>query len=363
MWKSDKLLLLLKKDKRFEPFVVSFLYSKDPADRKHQIEQELSSHFDALGAEFLHGFDYEKDQMLPVSQFKADIIFYPQPYMNNFREIPLHSLLSYIPYCFEMDKTSQASNSLYQNICWKYFVSTESIRQAKANTYYNHGSNMVVAGNPIADYFLDGHTPSDKNWPVSNPQLKRIIWSPHHSILPDDWLDYSTFLKIADDMLEIARKYRDRVQFVFKPHPMLKQKLYKIDSWGKDKTDSYYDSWANLPNGNFADGNYVDLFMTSDAMIHDCSSFTVEYLYVNKPVMFLTRKTRIETFSDFANDCFQVHYHGDSISDIESFIDNVINGIDPLIDKRTCFINEQLQPKGNGSTAENIYRELCKIFE
>ena len=363
MWKSDKLLMLLKDDKRFEPLVVSHLYATDSLKRKQELETELSSHFNALGVVFSSGFDFTKNRLFPASKYKADIIFYPQPYKNKLKEIPGNVLLSYIPYCIEMDKTRRSTNTLYQNICWKYFVTTSYDKEIRVNTNFNHGSNVIVAGSPIADYFLDGHTPSSSIWPVKDPKIKRVIWAPHHSILPDDWLDYSTFLEIADEMLEIVRRYKDKVQFVFKPHPMLKEKLYRLNSWGTEKTDQYYDAWKSTSNCNLANGNYVDLFMTSDALIHDCSSFTAEYLYVNKPVMFLTNKQQIETFNAFADSCFQVHYHGSSISDIGSFIDNVIKGNDPLIDKRTRFINDVLISKSKLSTAENIYNELCKIFE
>ena len=102
--------------------------------------------------------------------------------------------------------------------------------------------------------------------------------------------------------------------------------------------------------------------MTSDALIHDCSSFTAEYLYVNKPVMFLTKKSRIETFNSFADACFNVHYHGSSISDIETFIDNVIAGFDPMLNERTRFINENLIPNKCDTVAQTIYNELCKLF-
>ena len=363
MWKSDKLLMLLKEDKRFEPFTVSHLYTKDSEKRRKELDQELSEHFNSIGVKFSSGYNFEKNKLFPVSKYNPDIVFFPQPYRNKLKEIPYNVLLSYIPYCFEMEDYMRFYNSLYQNICWKIFVPTVLHKELKIKYNFNHGVNVVVSGNPLADYFFDGHKPLDESWPVRNPQLKRIIWAPHHSIMPDDWLDYSNFLEIADEMIKIAKKYRNKAQFVFKPHPMLKEKLYKHDSWGMERTDAYYDTWKTMPNSNFANGNYVDLFMTSDALIHDCSSFTAEYLYDNKPVMYLTDKSRIETFNSFADSCFQVHYHGYTISDIESFIENVINGVDPMLQKRSQFINEQLIPKSNVTVAGTIYKELCKLFE
>lgn len=363
MWKNDRLLMILKNDDRFQPFIVTYLYPSDTTGHKKSLEQQLRDHFGPMGIIIESGFDFGRNRLYPVSRFKPDILFYPQPYRNRLKDIPRNVLLSYIPYCFEMEDERHFYNTLYQNICWKIFVPTELHRELKARYNFNGGRNVVVSGNPLADYFFDGHIPQADNWPAGDPGLKRIIWAPHHSILPDDILDYSNFLEIADDMLATAQKYQDRAQFVFKPHPMLKEKLYKLESWGIERTDSYYEAWKSLPNGNLSEGNYVDLFMTSDALIHDCSSFTAEYLYVNKPVMYLTRKERIDEFNDFADACFKVHYHGCSIPEIESFIDNVISGTDPMAAIRTSFINEQLRPKGDESVASNIYKELCKLFE
>lgn len=363
MWKSDKLLMMLKNDDRFHPFIVSYIYPSDTTDHKNTLERQLFSHFSPMGIDIESGFDFRKNRLYPVSRFKADILFYPQPYRNKLREIPRNVLLSYIPYCFEMEDERHFYNTLYQNICWKIFVPTQLHKDLKTRYNYNGGTNVVVSGNPLADYFFDGHNPSTDSWPIDNPELKRIIWAPHHSILKDDILDYSNFLEIADEMLKTAQKYQGKAQFVFKPHPMLREKLYKLESWGIERTDKYYDAWKSLSNGNLAEGNYVDLFMTSDALIHDCSSFTAEYLYVNKPVMYLTRKEKIDVFNAFADACFQVHYHGCSLPDIESFIDNVIEGKDPMAAQRTEFINKHLIPEGDVSVAGNIYKELCKLFE
>lgn len=363
MWKNDKLLILLKEDSRFKPIIVSFLYPKDSDNCKRHYDKELSSHFNNLGVEFISGFDYSKNKQYPVSIFKPDIIFYPQPYINNLKHIPFNVLLAYIPYGFPIENSAIFHNTLFQNICWKYFIALETHKAQKVKYNYNHGVNMVVSGDPLSDYFFDGHTPSSDSWPISEPQIKRVIWAPHHSIRPQDWLDYSCFLEIADGMLEIAKKFTDTVQFVFKPHPMLKEKLYKLDTWGIEKTNAYYNSWNTLPNCKTAEGNYVDLFMTSDAMIHDCSAFTAEYLYVNKPVMYLTKKEKMESFNDLAQECFNVHYHGASLQDIESFIQNVIKGYDPLKEERTKLIRNKLVLNRKQTVAETIYYELCKLFE
>ena len=76
---------------------------------------------------------------------------------------------------------------------------------------------------------------------------KRIIWAPHHTIpTAPNLLEYSTFLDVAEIMLEIAEEYKEELQIAFKPHPFLLKKLYNI--WGKEQTHAYYGKWAQLGN-------------------------------------------------------------------------------------------------------------------
>ena len=90
-------------------------------------------------------------------------------------------------------------------------------------------------------------------------------------------------------------------------------------------------------------------------MIHDCASFTIEYLYTDKPVMYLLRDEHHEdNLIPYAKEAFDFHYKGRSQKDIESFILDVIDDVDPLKEKRAQFKDKNLLPP-NGKTAwENI---------
>ena len=68
----------------------------------------------------------------------------------------------------------------------------------------------------------------------------------------------------AADMVELAKKYQDSIQFAFKPHPVLKFRLINI--WGEQKTEEYYKLWETMPNTQLETGDYIDLFLTSDAL-------------------------------------------------------------------------------------------------
>ena len=115
-----------------------------------------------------------------------------------------------------------------------------------------------------------------------------------------------------------------------------------------------------MPNTCFEDGAYFDLFLTSDALIHDCSTFMAEYLITEKPVMFVMRDDNQLNLNEYAQRCFEQHYLGHSINDVERFINEVVlGGNDTRQNERQSFVRNYLLPKGDVSVAENIFNEMC----
>ena len=71
--------------------------------------------------------------------------------------------------------------------------------------------------------------------------------------------------------------------------------------------------------------DYLALFKYSDALIHDCGSFTIEYLYMDNPVMFLTLdEHHADNLNATAKKAYSLHYKGRSRIDIEEFVVSVI---------------------------------------
>ncbi|MBO6256020.1 MAG: hypothetical protein J6O49_20655, partial [Bacteroidaceae bacterium] len=130
----------------------------------------------------------------------------------------------------------------------------------------------------------------------------------------------------------------------------------------EDKANYYYDQWKSRDNCNYNNGEYTDLFHTSDAMIHDSGSFLTEYLYVNKPVMRTLNDIPLkDQYNSFALKCLDQYYMAHNEQDIEQFIQNVINEVDPLKEQRTKFVNEVLMPKG--SPSKNIIDDILDSID
>ena len=148
---------------------------------------------------------------------------------------------------------------------------------------------------------------------------KKIIIAPHHYAS-----NYPNFKRYHKFFLDIAINYEDVIQFVFRPHPVLKETLYKEKDWGKKRTDKYFSEWDNLPNTQTEFGEYRDMFLTSDAMILDSVSFMQEYLFTEKPLLVLRKEKDSESFNTFGEEVLKQHYVSTKKVDIIDFIENQV---------------------------------------
>lgn len=300
-----------------------------------------------------------------VDQVDGDIIFYTKPYQSNY--YPCHriwankrSLFCYVYYAFHSVLEEWTLNEPLFLHSWIYFFENESTATEFASKMKNRGKNLCVTGIPFMDELNDSKKNVSDFWQFYDGR-KRVIYAPHHTIADPvhpvmPGISYSTFLDYAEYMLELAERYRQQIVVAFKPHPSLRMKLNSV--WGKEKTDAYYDRWSTLENTQLSTGKYLGLFFHSDAMIHDCGSFTMEYLYTSNPVMYLVKETdevHTQNLTQFAAEAYDCHYKGRTKDDVENFIrEVVINGNDILRSKREGFYQEALLPPNGRSACENI---------
>ena len=366
-WHYQGVYDLLSQDERFNCHIVLTIalpYSKEQqtADLK-----QMRAHFDRLQIKYLD-YDEKSNQGYNVAgEINPDILFFPQPYDGAFPDYHSYrafrsKLLCYIPYGIgPITIDSWVYNTLFHNLAWKLYYPYESNKDESKKISMNHARNMLISGYPNFDKYLNNDVTDV--WKRPERIYKRLIWAPHFTItpLPDSPLNRSNFLRMADLMLEIAKKYKNQLQIAFKPHPRLKSELYRHQDWGKEKTDSYYDKWSDMENTQLETGDFVDLFKTSDAMIHDSASFTIEYLYVNKPVAFVSRNSEelSKKHSAIAVGALQQHYIVTTEEEILSFVENVVIGEqDSLKEQRTNFVTTQLLRDRDCSSSQFIVNDI-----
>ncbi len=366
-WKFELLYRLMENDKRFEPLIVVVPWITYGNETMLEELTQTFKFFKTKGYNVKSSLVEETVEWLNVKkEIKPDLVFLINPWGTSLSEYQIenlgNTLTCYVSYTFVISYLyKDYFDRQAHNFVWRFFLETQLHKQFSNKYARNKGVNSFVTGYPGLDILLQKDYQPRDVWKIKDPKVKRIIWSPHHTITGmGGTLDYSTFLKYSDFMLEFAGKYKDQVQIAFKPHPSLRPKLNMDTYWGKEKTDLYYQKWAHLPNGQLNDGDYVDLFATSDGMINDSSAFAIEYLCAGKPELFLVNDDFVfERFNDVGKMALSNHYIGKCSDDIENFVLNVIiGGNDHMKNDRIDFFNSVIKPPNNITASENIFNHL-----
>lgn len=347
-WKTEELYKAMLSHPRFEPHIlVSTNFEEDDREKIFQYLDSKGYSYDELG---------EGERI--YKKFPGDIIIYQKPYdgtypINHRLWHNLRFLSICLPYGIRCLSVGWVFEQRLLNMAWQVYFENLLTWKESVNKMTNKSRNGYVTGLPVIDENLRDRTEFEDPWRPQLTHKKRIIWAPHHSLADGDGLDYSTFLRYYDFILELAEKYSDKVQWAFKPHPLLFPKLVKL--WGKDKAQEYFDKWESLSNAQYESGKYVGLFKHSDAMIHDCSSFTLEYLQMGKPVMFLRKHDVLD--EEVLQQCkiaYSLHQHGKCEKDIEDFVVGIINGKTYNVEEIKKFRSDYLLPPWGRTSVENI---------
>ena len=362
-WCGDDLYNLLAQDEHFEPTIFVPTYIGNELSR-HEFLNDLKK-FKARG---LNVFEITNPSLqLP----KQDVIFrfYPYPTwlphdlcLANLKV--KEALLSYIPYSFFIG-VYLTKLSLY-NVSWKVFYTTFNELERHREIIRFRAPYGVYSGYPKLDVFFKSDSKFHFDWKMTRPDSKKIIWAPHHSIRKEEG-GRSTFQWNYQFMYEFAKSHPE-ISWVVKPHP----NLFRTAIWSKlfsstEVLKEYFQKWDDLPNAQVYTGAYYqDIFATSDGMIHDSASFTSEYQYVNKPMIFLTREG-VTYGSRLYNEIFKCSYlvDGKDLDGIAAMMQRVfIDGDDYKAAERKDFFDKYFNYlKINGMLASefifnNIYKEL-----
>ena len=366
IWKYGRVYQLMKEDPYFEPVVFVCPYLRE--GKKKMLEEMNATYreMQSKGYEVIKTYNEENNSWIDIKEtLNPDIVFFSVPYDYTLDQCQIHhfteSLSCYVPYLFTTNgKESKNYDGPFHNLVWRNFYETEIHKQYAQRYARNRGNNVFVSGHPGIDDFLFPSLNHVKDpWPLKTH--KRIIWAPHHTIDGQgQGLNYSTFLKYHAVFKDIAKEFADEVQIAFKPHPMLKEKLYRNEKWGKERTEEYYQFWNSLENGLLEEAGYIDLFLTSDALIHDCSSFMVEYLATQKPVLYLLHDKNVDDrLHEFGKIALTKHYLSKNYHDIISFIDRqLLKSYDYMHPNRVEFVDKYLIQNNGSLASENIIEYL-----
>lgn len=347
-WKTETLYKLMLNNSRFEPYLII---------SKNEQEDDITN----LRNYFIEkGYDYiETDltQHILWEHIYPDIVFYQKQYNPTFPDsktlLKYHkTLFCHVPYAFHSSIEPWSYDRKCFKNSWQLYYENDILAKQYGDLINPRLPNSYATGLPMMDELLINPTEVSDQWKEHTQGKKRIIYAPHHSIFHNPWKS-ATFLELGEEILRLAEKYSDKVQWAFKPHPLLRNSLEQV--WEKERVDAYYRRWSEVEWSQYETGKYLGLFMHSDAMIHDCGSFIMEYLYTGHPVLYLMNDPSFsETWNDSYKKALSLNYQTAQIEGVEKFINDVLSGVDTMQTKREEFKRDYLTPPGSHSAAQNI---------
>ena len=309
----------------------------------------------------LDGYNFETKTYIDYTKY-FDIATTNNPYdhmANEYFKIKYwtkkHIPVFYISY-FYMGRcfVTIENLKLFELSCfWKIFSENHYVKKLAEEYQIIKGDNIVVTGYPKLDLFNDIK--------IMPRNRKKVILAPHHTIGEND-VCVGAFLSYYGDLIELSKKFPE-VDFIYRPHPLLEENLTRL--WGKERYKEWLNSFLSQSNVAYStEGNYQDLFINSDALVHDCGSFSAEYLCTGHPCAYWFKQTanynKIHT--ELGQKCIDLHYLIKTKHDLFNFIENtVIKGIDPKKENRLRFAKEEIMvnyPNATKTIMEILIKEI-----
>ena len=364
MWCGDDLYHFFEQDERFEP-VVYLCFRQDDGNSSRLAREEFDRGAEemrqrGIRVKVLNGDEAEVPAM--------DILLYLTPYdlalpaVFCTKNVPLSTLTAYIPYGIFLWRSPvfEPCNFPVVQTCWKMFMDSPM----NLADYWEHCEAAFyqgeATGSPRCDYFYEAQPGAASVWKECQPGAVRIIYAPHWSINEQPY--FATFQYNHQFLYDYACRHPE-TSWVVKPHPDL---VFQAVAAGvfRDAAEcaAYFQRWDDLPNARVVTGgHYQSLFASSDGMILDSVSFTAEYQYTHKPLLFLRRAE--QRFNPLGQALLPHLYQADGrdFYGIARFIDLVLKQKqDSLREEREQFFAGALDyQRQNGQLAsEAIYQSI-----
>lgn len=389
-WPAEKVYRLLVADERTAcEIVVAPLMDRDVESRRDTYIK-TRDYFLENGFAVREIYDAERDKCLDWSDIGGvpDILIHLTPWFQSLPQVcwilsfPLRCVHLYIPYATYVEDSVDRKytincvyNSPFVNMVWRAYADSEKNMEGYRKYGLLEGKNIVSSGYAKMDAFYEKRNYSREEigrlWKIPEgreaDEMKRVIIAPHHAILGYAGIRFATFPRNAFFLLYLAKKYQDQVSFIYKPHPNLRLRAVEAGVFESyEAYDEYVREWEALPNARVVnESSYMEIFETSDAMIMDCCSFIAEYLYVDKPLLFLRREGQV--FNGLGEELMKAYdtAWGSDYCAIEAFLQNtVIGGMDEKKPIREAVWGEHLDyvSRNHCMASEVIYRDICSLL-
>lgn len=297
LWSSNHpIYMQMLDDPRFEVMVVAIPSRQPGFSTEFSFDPGLYEGLEKRDVAFLDGFDGATGRLVEPGDLEPDFAFLQTPYDEQrpdsygLAALNRYCRTLYVPYgmlLFGGAVQDLVHPRGFFNQLWRAFAENAYIQSVMAANTGLPPDRLPVTGYVRHDYYLGPRYLGDHDHRWNRPRrdgAKRVIWNPRWSVHAGD----STFLEHFDALLAFARQ-EPKVDLVLRPHPLLLENLRRVDAGQHTRI------MRSLEEGEAAgvlkvdfEGDYFELFESSDFFISDGSTLIADYFPTCKPVVLTT---------------------------------------------------------------------------
>lgn len=346
-WKCQTLYESLSRSTSFDVSVGISAWNCQSDLDDDALEEHLAyteKFFDKLGDRHVRTVRTHPRQYLDLRLFNPDIVIYNEQWRPAWGQGPVavssFALTFFIPYYVPIFGNPFINcQQPVEQLSYVYFTLNEGWTKEMAPFFPVHRSTaqLVALGYPALDYFA---RQKDRR-----AEAGYVIFAPHFAIPTKNnpecnWpVVQSTFDWSGKLMLRYAQAHSE-IKWVFKPHPLLREKIALSGFMTKEELDEYYEAWARI-GVVCCTGDYQDIFLESRVMLTDSASFLPEYAATGRPLIHLWCDENKETPPETSLRLMDTFYRVSTPEELEKTLKLVVEERrDPKREERLRVVKE-----------------------
>lgn len=323
------------------------------------------------GYDIIPAYNQKTKHFYELEKLNPDYVFIPRPYDH------------YLPEQYRSGQVSRYAKVCY--VCYGYSFVDGHIMKTAFNKYFTTNCYFLFSENAsVYAYCKKNHLISSmlgirkivqtpyprfdlsekwigcepKHWKLPrNDVKKRIVWTPRWTT--DERLGGTNFFNYKDFFFELAEKHPD-VEIMIRPHPLAFQNFLKQGLMSEQEIFEYKEHCKNAKNIQLDDREeYFDSFASADILVTDMSGVLVDFLAMDKPVVFCSYMQGFNVANEKLKEGFYIPHNADELGEI---LESYINGEDPKKEIRQRVTKEVLG-EIDGKAGERIIKLIKKDFE
>lgn len=300
---------------------------------------------------------------------KFDVVIFTSPYDSTrpseysfFKIKEVVPVTVYIPYGLEVGGGLMNIEFQYRQPtaaeCTVTFVRSSEAKKMFSLYCPTGDKHVHVSGHPrldaytgFSDFIVDDGLLSE----IAG--RKAVLWNAHFSFTENLW---STFDILARDIFTEVL-IRPQLVLIFRPHPLLYKTMINSGVFSEDEIDKFKAELVKL--GVIVDerSDHRHAFFASSALLTDAGSFLVEYLILDKPVLYLSNEDGAG-LNELGEAVVDVYDQATERGQIAAFLDRLIASKDDKWARRQLARDEIFYGL-DGQCGERVLEHITSLFK